>query len=119
MTKNGGDFMIKRKLRRLCATALLLICMATTVCNAKTPKLPKGVYAHMAMVTEVKKLRKGKRNLIIAVDGANRKWSWYNASEYWCKGDFAAMIMYNNGTKCVYDDIIIGEPRYVGFKELF
>ena len=114
---------MRKRTRRLCAVILLLICVMSTVCNAKTrkpPKLPKGVYAHMAMVTEVKKPRKGKKNLIIAVDGAGRTWSWYNTSEYWVEGDFAAFNLYNNGTKnYIYDDIIIGEPMYVGFKELF
>lgn len=106
-------------MKKIIIALLLVLSLANPVMARKAPKLPKGIYPHMAMVTKVQKPRKGKRNLIIAVDGAGRELSWYNKSEYWCKGDFAAMIMYNNGTRIIYDDIILGEPMYVGFKDLF
>ena len=99
---------------------LVLACSMPT--SAKTPKMPSGVYPHMAMVTKVKRSKKkGKKvNLIFAVDGAGREWSFYNKTEYWVKGDFVAFNLYNNGTpNYIYDDIIVGEPQYVGFAELF
>jgi hypothetical protein len=39
-------------------------------------------------------------------DGAGNVWRWQGAED-WQVGDGAAMIMSNNGTKDIYDDIIV------------
>lgn len=39
-------------------------------------------------------------------DGAGNIWRWQGAED-WQVGDGAAMIMSNNGTKDIYDDIIV------------
>lgn len=52
----------------------------------------------------------------IAIEDFNGNiWEW-NGAEDWCEGDIAAMIMEDNGTEIIYDDIIM-DIAYNGWVE--
>lgn len=58
------------------------------------------LYPQAARVVDIQK------DEIYLRDGAGNIWRWQGAED-WQIGDGAAMIMSNNGTKDIYDDIIV------------
>ena len=106
-------------MKKLVIVSLLTVSLLFPVKgNAKVITKPRGFYPTMAMVTEITP----KRNdiyKISAVDAAGREWSWLDDSGDWYKGDFAALMMFDNRTKRnVYDDIVI-DARYAGCVKFF
>ena len=98
--------------------AVVLITMfATGVAKASVVNIPKGIYPSMGVVTKVKERKDGYYRVTLREGNGNR-FSWIDDDPSWCKGDFVATIMFDNGTKRVYDDKVI-DARYVGYKELF
>ena len=105
-------------MKKIIITLLLCLSLANPA-QAKVIKAPKGYYPHMGVVTSCKKVKNRGYYKVSFRDGAGRKWSWFDDnSDTWQKGDFVAVIMYDNGTKTVYDDAVI-DARYVGYKALF
>ena len=98
-------------------SALMVAIMCATPCNAKVINIPKGIYPHMGIVTKVHKVYRNIYHVTFR-DAASRIFSWYDDDPSWFKGDFVSVIMYDNGTKKVKDDIVI-DARYVGYKGLF
>lgn len=98
--------------------ALIATLLCVTPCNAKVVKAPRGFYPHMGVVTRIKKTKNDYFRVTFR-DAEGRKWSWIDDDPSWCKGDFVAVIMYDNGTRRnVYDDQVV-DARYVGYKGLF
>ena len=104
-------------MEKIFITILVSTLLFANKANAKVISKPRGFYAHMAIVTKVKPKRNGTYK-ISAKDAADRKWSWLDDDGDWYKGDFAALLMYDNGTENVYDDQIV-DARYVGVMEFF
>lgn len=106
---------MKRKIVTLLTVISISLCVP---CNAKVVKAPRGFYPHMGVVTRIKKTRNDYFKVTFR-DAEGRKWSWIDDDPTWVKGDFVAVIMYDNGTRrSVYDDKVI-DARYVGCKKMF
>lgn len=105
-------------MKKILITALLCLSLAVPA-DAKVIKAPKGFYPHMGVVTKCKKVKNHDYFRVTFRDAVGRKWSWYDDnSDTWQKGDFVAVIMYDNGTETIYDDAVV-DARYVGYKALF
>lgn len=55
-----------------------------------------------------------KTDTVIFKDFNGNLWSYTNGTEDWAVGDLAGIIMYDNNTEIIYDDIII-DARYCGY----
>lgn len=104
---------MKKKIVALMVTVIL----CGMPCNAKVVKAPHGFYPHMGVVTRIKKTKNDYFRVTFR-DAEGRKWSWIDDDPSWCRGDFVATIMYDNGTRTVYDDQVV-DARYVGCKKMF
>lgn len=71
-------------------------------------------HSRVAMVTEID----NENNIITVTCGNGNMFSFYNVCEDWMCGDLCSLIMYDNGTEIVYDDMIVS-ARYGGYLELF
>lgn len=54
-------------------------------------------------------------NLVIVVDCTGEEWA-FEGIEDWCRGDIVGMLMSDNGTEIIYDDIILA-TFYNGYME--
>lgn len=104
--------------KKLIVLALSATMMFVTPANAKPVNAPRGFYPHMGVVTKVNRVKRKRYYKVRFRDGEGRAWEWIDDDPSWNKGDFVAVIMYDNGTKSVYDDQIV-DARYVGYKQLF
>ena len=52
-------------------------------------------------------------DLVTCIDGADNFWSFHGIED-WHMGDFVSMIMSDNGTPTIYDDIIL-QTEYAGY----
>lgn len=52
-------------------------------------------------------------DLVTCIDGADNFWSFHGIDD-WHMGDFVSMIMSDNGTPTIYDDIIL-QTEYAGY----
>lgn len=107
-------------MKKFMILALMTIAlMFVTPANAKPVKVPNCFYPHMGVVTKVRKVKRKHYYKVHFRDGEGRVWSWLDDDPSWDKGDFVAVIMYDNGTpNSVYDDQVVN-ARYVGYKGLF
>lgn len=105
---------MKRKIVTLLTVISISLCVP---CNAKVVKAPSGFYPHMGVVSRIKKTKNNYFKVTFR-DAEGRKWSWIDDDPSWCRGDFVATIMYDNGTRTVYDDQVV-DARYVGCKKMF
>ena len=55
---------------------------------------------------------------VVTVVGANGNIFEFYGTADWYQGDFCSMIMFNNKTEYVNDDVII-KAEYVGYTQLF
>lgn len=112
--KNFWDFV------SLSIMAVLLVMMLNSFSAdaAVVGKNLNGYYPHMGKVTKVVPTKKRGIYKITARDANKHLWSWYDDAPDWFRGDFVAFIMDDNGTKKIYDDIIV-DARYVGVKRFF
>ena len=70
--------------------------------KAKIKINPDNVYAKTAIVTEIDR----KNDLVTVRDGVGYEWQFYGVED-WMIGDYASMVMYDNKTESIFDDIII------------
>ena len=84
---------------------LLLVAVISFIwldCN-KTAKPDHNVYPLAAQVVELD----SNADVVVCVDGTGNCWEFYGI-ENWQVGDFASLLMDDNGTtETVYDDVII------------
>jgi len=105
-------------MKKKIVSALMAVAIFATPCNARVLNIPKGIYPHMGVVTKVSAVKRTEYFKVTFRDAEGRKWSWYDDDPSWTKGDFVAVIMYDNGTKTVYDDKVV-DARYVGTLKMF
>ena len=79
---------------------LLGLLIGSTLAIPYTKDRFDRLYPQAARVVDIQK------DEIYLRDGAGNIWRWQGAED-WQVGDGAAMIMSNNGTKDIYDDIIV------------
>ena len=51
---------------------------------------------------------------VVIEDATGNLWETETDADDWCIGDGVSMIMYNNETETIYDDVIVA-ARYNGF----
>ena len=90
---------------------IIIILMAMMITIAI---VSNNFYSQVAMITEVDE----ESNFVTATCSNGNMFSFYDTSEDWVCGDLCSMIMYDSGTKIVYDDKVIS-ARYGGFTRLF
>lgn len=79
---------------------LLGLLIGSTLAIPYTKDRFDRLYPQAARVVDI------QQDEIYLRDGAGNIWRWQGAED-WQVGDGAAMIMSNNGTKDIYDDIIV------------
>lgn len=105
-------------MKKKIVSALMVAIMCASPCSAKVVNIPKGIYPSMGVVTKVKERKDGYFRVTFRTGNGNR-FTWIDDDPSWCKDDFVAVIMYDNGTRrSVYDDKVV-DARYVGYKGLF
>lgn len=104
-------------MKKKIVSAFMAVILCGMPCNAKVINAPRGFYPHMGVVIKVKKAKHDYFRVTFR-DAEGRKWSWIDDDPSWYRGDFVATIMYDNGTKTVYDDQVV-DARYVGCKKMF
>ena len=70
--------------------------------KAETKINPVNLYAKTAIVTEIDR----KNDLVTVCDGVGYEWQFYGCED-WMVGDYCSMVMYDNNTALIFDDIII------------
>ena len=85
---------------------LLVVCAACK--DAKTEPIEIKQYPACGIVTEVNT----KTDEVIIEDFNGNLWA-FNGCEDWMKDDICAMIMSDEGTSEIYDDVIL-QVRYCG-----
>lgn len=99
---------IKNKI--LYITIMVLVAIIITMSVVVT----NNFHSRVAMITEIDE----ENNLITTTCGNGNMFAFYSATEDWAVGDLCSLIMFDNGTEIVYDDIVVS-ARYGGFIELF
>lgn len=79
---------------------LLGLLIGSTLAIPYTKDRFDRLYPQAARVVDI------QQDEIYLRDGAGNIWRWQGAED-WQVGDGAAMIMSNNGTKDIYDDIVV------------
>lgn len=67
------------------------------------------IYPDTFLVTNV------NADIVYAVDCNGNEWVWYGAEDF-NKGDYAAVLMFNNQTETIFDDVVL-TARPTGFYE--
>lgn len=93
--------------------AIIILCaiLVTAIFGIATTFKVTDIYPASMIVIEVDY----DKDLVTVADFEGRMYSFYGCED-WLVNDICALIMNNNGTKSVYDDIII-EARYCGWVE--
>ena len=84
----------------------LLLALTTTLLFSKSAKSPAynpdNLYAKTAIITEVNK----DDDLVTVCDGVGYEWQFYGCED-WMVNDYCSMVMYDNNTALIFDDVII------------
>lgn len=82
------------------------------------PQIPAEIYPSFGLVTDVSETPSGTYVITVS-DFEGFAYSYYSEDGDLQKGDGIAFMMDNMNTISIYDDQIIGRPRYVGHIELW
>ena len=96
----------------------VLIAIAITACGMYhightqgQDEIMSHVYPMIATVIQINRID----DAVIVEDDYNHQWVFMGCDD-WCEGDIAALIMDDNGTELIYDDIIM-DVKYIGWVE--
>ena len=96
------------------AVYIIMVVLALTII-AIVIVTQNNFHSRVAMITEIDE----ENNLITVTCGNGNVFSFYDAdNEDWICGDLCSLIMYDNFTDSVCDDVIVS-ARYGGFVRLF
>ena len=98
-------------MKKLIAIIIILATLVACAAPATQTKTAKEnrFYAKTAMVIQLDT----DSDVVTCVDGADNLWCFYGVED-WQTGDFASLLMDNNGTAdTIYDDAIV-EATYAG-----
>lgn len=88
----------------VCCVLVLIVCTVLLL-TAWNPREKTVLYPSGGIVEVID-------DTVYITDSTGNVWSFYG-SEDWQTGDYAAMIMDNNGTDTIYDDVIL-QVCYIG-----
>lgn len=84
----------------------LLLALTTTLLFSKSAKSPvynpDNLYAKVAIVTDLNK----DDDIVTVTDSSGYMWE-FSGCEDWQIYDYCSMVMYDNNTSLIFDDIII------------
>ena len=89
-------------------SALLVVIAFAMVLVTPFAETNTNAYALTAKVVEVDR----DADLVTVVDGAGNAWQ-FEGVEDWEEDDFVSLLMDDNGTEFIYDDVILA-ARYAG-----
>ena len=101
-----------KKLIDILVLAIVMVCglcIGATMNASATNYETCDLYAKATVVVEVDY----EYNLVYCKDFNGEVWC-FSGCEDWVVGDIASLLMYNNGTKIIYDDEIVN-PYYNGW----
>lgn len=104
------------KVRKIDKSILIFGCLAAVAgvvvhcsgCSEKFSQKDTANYPLTAVVTKINSLN----NTVSVTDGNGFIWD-FSDSEDWLEGDVCSMIMNDNGTESIFDDVIV-TVRYGG-----
>ena len=99
---------MKRKLKTALLTTLALASIAGAFLIGKSQPNTTHLYPKSTMVTDT------EGDKITVVDFNGHYWTFTDTEETWLKGDICSLIMDDNNTEEIYDDIIV-KAQYSGF----
>lgn len=82
------------------------------------PQIPAEIYPSFGLVTDISETGWGAY-IVTVSDFEGFSYAYYSEDGDLQKGDGIAFMMDNMNTISIYDDQIIGRPRYVGHIELW
>lgn len=84
----------------------LLLALTTTLLFSKSAKSPvydpDNLYAKVAIVTDLNK----DDDVVTVTDSSGYMWE-FSGCEDWMLNDYCSMVMYDNNTALIFDDVII------------
>ena len=100
------------------ALVLVLVVLASTACgmyyygkvNGQN-EMMSHAYPMIATVVRVEY----NHDTVVVEDDYGHQWAFIGCDD-WCEGDVTALIMDDNGTELIYDDVIM-DVRYAGWVE--
>ena len=95
----------KKTMKKVFAT-VLLVCLIPCLAYATDYEIT-DLYALTTMVVEV------NDDCIVCLDFTGNEWE-FEDTEDWLTGDIASLLMWNNGTNIIEDDVII-QAFYCGY----
>lgn len=106
--------MIKKyeKINKMLNVAIVVLAIVIIILGAIT--ILDGFHSRVGMVTD---LDKGCGSVTVTCANGN-SFTFIDDDEFWNLGDLCSMIVYDSGTKYVFDDKIVS-VRYGGFVEQF
>lgn len=92
----------------MCNLIIAALFAATLAAPVREIEPADGFYAQTAIVTDVDH----DLNIVMTATMNGNAWSFYGAED-WLEGDICSLLMYDNSTPEIYDDVIVG-ARYSG-----
>ena len=84
----------------------LMLALTTTLLFSKSAKSPAynpdNLYAKTAIVTDLNK----DNDVVTVTDSSGYMWE-FSGCEDWMLNDYCSMVMYDNNTALIFDDVII------------
>lgn len=85
---------------------VLMLALTTTLLFSKSAKSPAynpdNLYAKTAIVTDLNK----DDDVVTVTDSSGYMWE-FSGCEDWMLNDYCSMVMYDNNTALIFDDVII------------
>ena len=105
-------------MKKLISVMVLLVVMVCSMCIGASANASEGrnfnenhIYSLTTVVVDVDY----ENNRVYCKDFNGEVWC-FNGCEDWIEGDIASMVMFDNGSKIIYDDEIIS-IKYCGWFE--
>lgn len=88
---------------------LIVFCLAACgagVEQSAEPERTHNLWTRACVVVEV------NGDSVVAEDSVGHRWGFTDTEEYWEVGDGCSLLLDDNGTQEIYDDIIMGADFY-------
>lgn len=90
------------KIKKIAIIVLSSMFLGGTQQKKSSDEVAKSYYALTTVVEKVDR----KKDIVTCMDFNGNLWEFYG-TEDWQKDDIASLLMYDNGTPDIYDDIIV------------
>ena len=92
-------------MKKILAAALIIVLCVVGICVVSPLCDPAPAHSVYPLTVQVVELDR-EADVVVCVDGAGNGWEFYGVED-WQVGDFASLLMDDNGTpEAIYDDVI-------------